>query len=251
MKSSLHFRLMWCAGCLLLVPLYFWATGYQWTMSAMQDNAVANEAWIAFTFTGSVPYAFATSAVLAGMAMWLLRGRLDWRVVLLACAVSQLGTQAIKSAAKYTFQEPRPFVVALQQAQIPEKLGYAPNSFYAQPADIKRQMIQATAVDADSQTIADYQQDELGYSFPSGHTIFAASWLFLLAGLLRQRHDALAYGVQTALLIWAVAMLYSRVRLGMHYPIDLFVSVWIAWVWHGCIFAWGLPKWASHFNQSK
>ncbi|WP_080652071.1 hypothetical protein [Kingella kingae] len=37
-------------------------------------------------------------------------------------------------------------------------------------------------------------------------------------------------------------MLYSCVRLGMHYPIDLFVSIWIAWAWHGCIFAWGLPK---------
>ncbi|WP_413462636.1 hypothetical protein [Kingella kingae] len=23
----------------------------------------------------------------------------------------------------------------------------------------------------------------------------------------------------------------------MHYPIDLFVSVWIAWAWHGCVFA--------------
>ncbi|WP_424955208.1 hypothetical protein [Kingella kingae] len=23
----------------------------------------------------------------------------------------------------------------------------------------------------------------------------------------------------------------------MHYPIDLFVSIWIAWAWHGCIFA--------------
>ena len=35
-----------------------------------------------------------------------------------------------------------------------------------------------------------------------------------------------------AMTIWGVLMLISRVRLGMHYPIDLFVAIISAWIVH-------------------
>ena len=39
-----------------------------------------------------------------------------------------------------------------------------------------------------------------------------------------------------AMTIWGVLMLISRVRLGMHYPIDLFVAIISAWIVHLIIF---------------
>lgn len=36
-------------------------------------------------------------------------------------------------------------------------------------------------------------------------------------------------------------MLISRLRLGMHYPIDLFVSTLISWVFHIIVFVWIIP----------
>ena len=41
---------------------------------------------------------------------------------------------------------------------------------------------------------------------------------------------------------WAVLMLVSRLRFGMHYPIDLFISVLIAWLVHWMIFAFLAKK---------
>ena len=40
-----------------------------------------------------------------------------------------------------------------------------------------------------------------------------------------------------AMTIWGVLMLISRVRLGMHYPIDLFVAIISAWIVHLIIFS--------------
>ena len=37
--------------------------------------------------------------------------------------------------------------------------------------------------------------------------------------------------------IWGVLMLISRVRLGMHYPIDLLIAIISAWVVHVIIFS--------------
>ena len=40
-----------------------------------------------------------------------------------------------------------------------------------------------------------------------------------------------------AMTIWGVLMLISRVRLGMHYPIDLLIAIISAWAVHIIIFS--------------
>ncbi|MDK4688219.1 phosphatase PAP2 family protein [Kingella negevensis] len=250
LKTNVYVKLVVYAALMLLVPIYFWATGSVWTMSDMVGKTAANQAWIGLTYMSSVPYGVITAAILTLCAIGLARGRVDWRVVVLLCAVSQVGTQAIKSGVKRLVKEPRPYVVALHKANVPEQLGYAPDSFYAQTKDTKREMIRATAFDDDTRTVADYQQDELGYSFPSGHTSFAVSWVLLFAGLLCGQMGVVAWGFQAALSVWAAAMLFSRVRLGMHFPIDLFAATLICLAWHGWIFGWVLPKLQKRFQAA-
>ena len=68
---------------------------------------------------------------------------------------------------------------------------------------------------------------ETGFAFPSGHTMFAASWALLGVGLLWPRRRTLTIAI---LLVWATGVMGSRMLLGMHWPRDLVVATLISWV---------------------
>lgn len=68
---------------------------------------------------------------------------------------------------------------------------------------------------------------ETGFAFPSGHTMFAASWALLGVGLLWPRRR---YVTLILLMGWATAVMGSRLMLGMHWPRDLIVATLISWL---------------------
>nr|VUD35169.1 phosphatidylglycerophosphatase B [Raoultella sp. NCTC 9187] len=70
-------------------------------------------------------------------------------------------------------------------------------------------------------------QKETGFAFPSGHTMFAASWALLGVGLLWPRRRWLTIAL---LMVWATAVMGSRLALGMHWPQDLLVATLISWL---------------------
>jgi phosphatidylglycerophosphatase B len=67
---------------------------------------------------------------------------------------------------------------------------------------------------------------ETGYAFPSGHTMFAASWALLGIGLLWPRRRIVTVVILVA---WAVGVMGSRLVLGMHWPQDLITATAISW----------------------
>lgn len=69
-----------------------------------------------------------------------------------------------------------------------------------------------------------------GYSFPSGHSIFAASVGFAAAGLAALRNR---WALAAALLAWVVGVGVSRVYLGAHWPTDVLGAWLIAAAWAG------------------
>lgn len=69
---------------------------------------------------------------------------------------------------------------------------------------------------------------ETGFAFPSGHTMFAASWALLGVGLLWPRRRTLTIAI---LLVWATGVMGSRMLLGMHWPRDLVVATLIRGYW--------------------
>ncbi|QIW16237.1 hypothetical protein A4G20_07775 [Pasteurellaceae bacterium RH1A] len=221
---------------MLLVPLTAWALDYQWQMSHMIGQLGLTFLVLTWTDTGSVPFAFMTCVLLAYWLLHFTKGRYNWRLVLAVCFFSQLGTQAIKEGMKQIFQEPRPFVVQLEQTS-----GLKTTDFYKLTEDQQAEVTLNSAKIEDEHWVAQHQAGELGYSFPSGHTIFAASWLMIFAGFL---HGLNELGVRLTLgfmTLWAAGILASRVYLGMHYPIDLFVSSLIAWALHLFIFLRTIP----------
>ena len=84
---------------------------------------------------------------------------------------------------------------------------------------------------AEQQTIPGFLrkhwQKETGFAFPSGHTMFAASWALLGVGLLWPRRRWVTIGL---LLGWATAVMGSRLALGMHWPQDLIVATSLSWL---------------------
>ncbi len=217
---------------MLLVPLITWAIGWQWSLG-IEYHSFDLDYWLfILTETGSTPYALITCVLFMLWLIWLARKRYSWVLIGFICATSVIGTQAIKEGAKSIFKEPRPFVTEMFQTQTAH--------FYALPKiDQEKEVLKFAKTDDNFAVM--HQADELGYSFPSGHTIFAVSWMLVFAGLLFGLGGQAVVLAQIFAICWAGLMLISRLRLGMHYPIDLFVSTLIAWAFHILLFTWIVP----------
>lgn len=149
-----------------------------------------------------------------------------WRIVgtnsLFVSRLAQLGIIlvigfAAKVGLKHMTESPRPYTELLaHQLLIPQ-----PEHFYNLDATQKAEVIGEI-----SQKVSPWRtkhwQGEKDYSFPSGHTIFAAICVAFFGALFWQtRH----FGLVAMLGIWAASVAYSRLWLGMHRPEDLVGSI--------------------------
>lgn len=217
---------------MLIIPLAVWGMGWHWTGD---QNLIPTLDlplyWL--TETGSVPYAIITCVILMLWLMLLTRKHYSWILVGAICASSVLGTQVIKTVAKTVFAEPRPYVQQM--------MGARAEQFYELDRDQRAVLVKEYYKASEYPLIAHHRENETGYSFPSGHAIFSVSWLLVFAGLLFGRGGQAVIFAQGFALVWSALMLVSRLRLGMHYPIDLFVSTLLAWAFHIVLFVWIIP----------
>lgn len=207
---------------LLLMPLAVWFSGWLWQPGG-NDTLLKAMFWLTETVTS--PWGLITSVLLSAWFLWCLRFRLKPAIglfVLLSAAI--LVGQGVKSLIKERVQEPRPFVVWLEQAHgIDEKYFYSLHR-NVRGALVKEQLAEQTLVPA---WLRKHWQFETGFAFPSGHTMFAASWALLGVGLLWPRRH---YKTVAVLMLWATGVMGSRLLLGMHWPRDLVMATAIAWL---------------------
>ncbi|WP_386696647.1 phosphatase PAP2 family protein [Lonepinella sp. MS14436] len=214
---------------LCFVPFFTWIFSWQWHGDSHLTSFDYFLYWL--TETGSVPYAVISCGVLSLCFLPIFSSKSKWISAVIIMAISMLITQGIKTAAKTVFAEPRPYASALA-----EQSGVTTDYFYDQTREQRAMIVsQFYANKAEVPTwLVHHRENETGYSFPSGHTIFAASWLLLavgftqIVGRCRMSSKILVLGI----LLWSVLMLVSRLRLGMHHPIDLLISTLIAWLVH-------------------
>ncbi|MDQ6712387.1 MAG: phosphatase PAP2 family protein [Candidatus Dormibacteraeota bacterium] len=80
-------------------------------------------------------------------------------------------------------------------------------------------------------------------SFPSEHTTQAAAIYLTIGIMLSQglargwREAAIALGVAIA-----IAVAWSRVYLGVHYPTDVLAGLLLGWGWSLLVYHWARPK---------
>lgn len=201
---------------LLILPLVVLCIGWRWHPGEA-NVFLLPLFWL--TETASSPWGAITSIILTLWFIWRLSlpGRQAIALVaLLAAAI--VGGQVIKSAVKETVAEPRPYVLWMEN-----EYHIDARAFYEQGRKARAKMI-AQSLDQETRVpswLSGHWQRETGYSFPSGHTLFTATWALLGMGLLLPRRRYFSAGV---LMAWAVSVAGSRLLLGMHWPIDLIVS---------------------------
>lgn len=208
------------AALLLIMPMIIWVSGWQW-------QPEYNGLWLRVLFwiteTVTSPWGILTSIVLSIWFLWCLRFRLKPALGLLVImAITVLLGQGIKSVIKEWVQESRPYVVWLEKNhQVDDSY------FYSLPRKERAELVKTQLEDQAQipQWLRSHWQFETGFAFPSGHTLFAATWALLGVGLLWARRH---YKTVVLLMLWASGVMGSRLALGMHWPQDLVVATLIS-----------------------
>lgn len=205
---------------LMLPPMIMLISGWQWS----PENQFKSMKWLLWlTDTAGAPYSIITSLALISVIVFRLHAekRILLKVVIIVVSALLL-QQGIKTFLKNHFQEPRPYVVWLE-----EQHNVTHSDFYDLTRSARAKLIKTVV--KQHEDIAKWQrkhwQTETGYSFPSGHMLFAAGWALLFIAFFWQRG---AYALSIGLALWAEGIAYSRMLLGMHWPIDIITSVFIS-----------------------
>ena len=211
---------------ILIVPVAIASLGYHWHWHWFPlldlDHAPA---LFAYSMTLSIDE-IGMAIILTVLSILVLRG---WRrrphqyLVFFFCLMAAMGSAFVtKSVAKQYFKEPRPYVIWLaEQGRLTDS-----NRFYAQLPLTREQWLSDSLKSMLEEEVPTrlklHWQDEVSYSFPSGHSIAAmtiASFYCLLFAYRRR-----SYWLIAGLSLWAVSVCYSRLLLGLHWPIDILAS---------------------------
>jgi phosphatidylglycerophosphatase B len=207
---------------LLAMPVTVSLSGWQWQPG---ESALWLKMMYWVTETVTQPWGLITHLVLFFWFLWCLRFRLKAALVLfLILGAAILGGQGVKSWVKEQVQEPRPYVMWLEESH-----GIPAQQFYDLNRQQRGQQVK-TLLEQHHELpgwLRGHWQKETGFAFPSGHTMFAASWALLAVGLLWPRRRVISVVV---LMVWATGVMGSRLLLGMHWPQDLMASTAIAWL---------------------
>lgn len=206
---------------LLILPIIVWLSGWQWQPS---NNYYWMNILYLLTQTGTPPWAVFTGLLLLGWVLWCLHYRIKYAFNLIVMLVLVIVSgQVVKGIIKNRVQETRPFVIWLYQQKYIDA-----QAIYTMPSKIRSNMVEEELQD---NYIPYWLQKhwcyETSLSFPSGHTIFAASWALLALGLLWPYRHFIS---SVVIVIWAMGVMASRIVLGMHWPQDLIMGVVIAWI---------------------
>ncbi|WP_188630116.1 phosphatase PAP2 family protein [Oceanisphaera marina] len=237
-------RLFFTVLALLVLPVAIASLGYQsqwhWFPLLELDEAPALFAYSMTLTVGKFGIAF-TLCALSALALFRWRRRPGQLAVFFLCLMAALGSAFVtKTVAKQYFKEPRPYVLWLaDKGRLAES-----ERFYAQIPVIRERWLADGLSDMSEQQVPGWLklhwQDEVSYSFPSGHSIAAMTiaGFYCLLLLYRRRSPWLT----GTLAVWAVAVCYSRLLLGLHWPVDILASS-VLGVMFGVLGAWAFIWW--------
>lgn len=203
---------------LILIPIVLWLADWQWELDNTFDGVDQFLFWVTQSGTAII-YALVTCISLVFVLSWAVWNKMDWIIVIATAFVLLISTQIIKTGFKSFYKEPRPYTGYLVEQ------GVNLDNFYQEKRSVRTEIVTKAVEDntAMPMYLKKHWAKEVGYSFPSGHTAFAVTWLmiFILILPMNRKRD---WAITSVIFIWAALMIISRIRFGMHYPIDVFVS---------------------------
>ncbi len=237
-------RLLFTVLAILVLPVAIASLGYHWHWHWFPlldlDDAPALLAYGLTLSVGNVGIAF-TLLALSLLALHRWRRRPGQWLVFFFCLMAALGSAFVtKTVAKQYFKEPRPYVLWLaEQGRLADS-----GRFYAQLPSIREKWLADGLREMPERQVPGWLklhwQDEVSYSFPSGHSIAAMTiaGFYCLLLLYRRRSPWLVGALAT----WAVSVCYSRLLLGLHWPVDILASSLLG-VMFGVLGAWAFIRW--------
>jgi len=207
----------------LIIPLSVTAVNWQWQPTSINDTS-KYLFWV--TETASFPWAIITSGLFF-LLFYLKLVNKNKKTLLLLWLVlvsAMLGGQVVKSIIKQQTAESRPYVIWLdKEFNLDEKQFYS-QTRAERKANIEKLLANSTII---PRWLSNHWQNETGYAFPSGHTLFAVTWALLAIILLSfKRH----FFIVSIITIWSLLIETSRLLLGMHSAYDLILGILLAWL---------------------
>ncbi|WP_392562650.1 phosphatase PAP2 family protein [Orbus sturtevantii] len=207
----------------LIVPAFLISIDWQWQPSSLN---VSSKYLFWFTEMAGMPWAMLICLILPIVFAICLKVRSISKFITLVIilAISILLGQTIKSIVKDYTAESRPFVLWIEKSyQVDDEY------FYSLPRSERKQIIRQYVHHSPQipNWLYRHWRAETGYTFPSGHTIFAATWAFLALLFLRFKRHFVIVGL---VITWTVLIEISRLALGMHHPIDVISGSILAWL---------------------
>lgn len=206
----------------LISPIIVMMINWQWHPESI--NRIS-EYLFWFTETAGVPWAVLTCLFFTLILAIFMKLNSKKQIVklILVLVLAMFVGQLIKSVVKTYTAESRPFVLWIEtEYRVQDEY------FYSLPRSERKEIIKEYISQSPKipHWLYEHWRNETGYTFPSGHTLFAATWAFLVLMLLNfKRH----YIVISTVIAWVILIEISRLGLGMHRPIDLIVGAIIAW----------------------
>ncbi len=205
---------------LMLVPIAAWISAWHW-----QNQVIDRlDSWILLTNSAAIPYGIFSILVFCGLLYYYVRPKTP-KTALLCLGILASGVlagQVAKVVVKNAVEEPRPYVQWLDNNKV-----ISTGVFYGMDRGERKDWLieHENGLSIVPEALQKHWQNEVGYAFPSGHSLFAATWALLVVGLLWPRRQ---YFQAAIVMTWAMGVLISRLFLGMHWPIDLLVAVVIS-----------------------
>ncbi|GAA5095633.1 phosphatase PAP2 family protein [Wohlfahrtiimonas larvae] len=203
---------------LTLIPIVLWLADWQWSLDNTFNGLDQFLFWVTQSGTAIV-YAFLTCVFLLIILSLFAWHKTHWVIIAMTAFILLISTQVVKTALKSFYKEPRPYTSYLVEQ------GVDLDKFYQEIRSVRSEIVKNSV--QSQVNMPDYLkkhwEKEVGYSFPSGHVAFAVTWLmiFILILPMNRKRD---WAIVFVIFIWTILMIVSRIRFGMHYPIDVFVS---------------------------
>ncbi|WP_299798224.1 phosphatase PAP2 family protein [uncultured Shewanella sp.] len=186
-------------------------------------NSLSAEALFWLTSSGTAPYGVATVLLILLLSYHRL-SRAQFISLFLTISLGMFTTLGLNHYLKPFFSEARPNAVWLEQQYLLNTTNFYDHTKSERKAQMSATLERLEHAETElvlSPRIKQHWKSEVGFAFPSGHTLFAITLTMITSYYLLLAGNSV---LPTILLIWSITMGFSRMLLGMHWAQDVLAS---------------------------